>query len=150
MSESIKIKINNAIKNAMKAQDKKLTGTLRFINASFKQYEVDEQKELTDEIAINLLNGMLKKRRASIDMYKQADRNDLVVQEEYELEVIKSFLPEPLTDQQIQIIIQDAIKEVNAASIKDMSKVLNIVKPKVLGRADLSSIGSMVKSILGN
>ncbi len=132
----------------MKAGDKERLGTLRLISAEIKQKEVDERTELSDDDMLVLLDKMLKQRRESIAQYRDAGREDLLAVEEKEVEVINDYLPEALTELEINDMIHSAITETQAASIKDMGKVMATLKPQMQGRADMSVVSAQIKKAL--
>ena len=134
----------------MKAGDKKRLGVIRLILAAIKQREVDERIELDDEQVIVVLDKMLKQRRESIRQYRDAGRDDLAEVEEAEIIVIQEFLPESLTDTEIDSIIEAAISDAGASSIRDMGKVMAILKPKMQGRADMSHVSAKIKQNLAD
>lgn len=144
----MKQKILEDLKTAMRAQDKARVGALRLITAAIKQFEVDQRVEMSEAELVGTLDKLAKQRRESIDLYKQANRQDLVDQEQYELDLINSYLPTPLSQDEIQTLIKEALQETGATSIKDLGKVMNYLKPKLLGRADLSSISAQLKEHL--
>lgn len=143
-----KNKIQEDIKTAMRAQDKKCVGALRLITAAIKQFEVDHRVEATDEKIIELLDKLAKQRRESLEFYHKAERQDLVDKEQYELDIILSYLPQALSSEELQTLIENAIKETGASSIKDLGKLMNILKPQLLGRADLSAVSAQLKARL--
>ena len=145
---SIKQAIMDDIKAAMKAQDKEKLSTLRLVSAAFKQVEVDERKELSDDDVMTILTKMVKQRRESITQFTQGNRMDLVEVEEKELAIIMAYLPTPLSETEISEIIKAAIAESGASSIKDMAKVMAIAKPKLQARADMSKVSGIIKSLL--
>lgn len=136
------------IKSAMKAGDKPRLATLRLISAAIKQREVDERTELDEENVIALLDKLLKQRRESIAQFAKAGREDLVAQEEQEAMLIQTYLPAPLTDAQITSIIESAVSASGATSVKDMGKVMGLVKPQLQGRADMASVSKTIKARL--
>lgn len=136
------------IKTAMKAGDKTRLATLRLISAAIKQREVDERIELDEPSTIELLDKLLKQRRESIAQYSKANRDDLVAQEQAEAELIQTYLPAQLSDEEIAQIIDKAISETSASSVKDMGKVMGMVKPAMQGRADMSSVSQTIKARL--
>jgi len=140
--------IKSEMKSAMKAGDKKRLGVIRLILAAIKQREVDERIELDDEQVIIVLDKMLKQRRESIRQYRDAGRDDLAEVEEAEIVVIKEFLPESLTDAEIDSMIESAVSDTDAASIRDMGKVMAVLKPKMQGRADMSLVSAKIKQKL--
>ena len=145
---SLKIKLQDDVKSAMKAGEKTLLATLRLIMAAIKQIEVDERKELTDADVIVVLDKMCKQRRESIEQYEKANRSDLVDVEQAELEILKQYLPAALSDNEVTALIDAAINETGAESIRDMGKVMAIIKPKALGRADMSQVSVQIKARL--
>lgn len=144
----LKANITEQMKDAMRAKDKVRLGTIRLILAELKRIEVDERIELDDARVLTVLDKMVKQRRDSITQYEAAERPELADKEQQELEVIKTFLPQPLSDAEITQIIDDAIAESGASTMQDMGKVMAIVKPQVQGRADIGRISGLVKQKL--
>ncbi len=147
MSET-RQRILDDIKTAMKAGDKPRLATLRLMSAAIKQREVDERKDLGEEEVIGLLDKMLKQRRESIEQYAKAKRDDLVAQEQSEIEQIQTYMPAQLTSEEITAIVDQAISDSGASSIKDMGKVMGLVKPLMQGKADMSAVSQSIKSRL--
>ncbi len=145
---ALKQQIQTDMKTAMKSGDKFRLKTIRMLLAGIKQREVDERIVLTDEQVIVVLEKMIKQRQESVKQYQQAQRQDLADQEAQEIEILQTYLPEPLTDAEISEIIQQAFAETNASSMKDMAKVMGLIKPQVQGRADLGKISATVKQQL--
>ncbi|WP_198243697.1 GatB/YqeY domain-containing protein [methane-oxidizing endosymbiont of Gigantopelta aegis] len=145
---SLKATITDAMKAAMKSGDKARLGTIRMILAAIKQIEVDERIELDDNRIIAVLDKMLKQRRESIRQYRDANRQDLAEIEEAEIQIIQDFLPKALSTEEIQKLIDQAISETGASSIKDMGKVMGILKPKMQGRADMAVVSAQIKTAL--
>ena len=133
----------------MKGGDKARLAVVRLMLAAVKQREVDERIELDDSQVLAVLDKMVKQRRDSIQQYGEAGRDDLVAQEAAEIEVIQEFLPTALSDDEINAIIEAAIAETGAESMRDMGKVMGIVKPQVQGRADVGQVSGRVKQRLG-
>ena len=146
---SLKNRIQEDVKTAMRAGEKARLAALRLITAAIKQVEVDSRKEMGDSDVIAVLDKMCKQRRESIEHYSKADRNDLVEVEEAELAIITEYLPQALTEKEIAALIEDAIRETGASSIKDMGKVMAIIKPKAQGRADMGKLSGQIKAKLG-
>jgi len=146
---SLKTTLLDAMKSAMREKQKERLGAIRLVLAEIKKVEVDERIELPDDRILAILDKMQKQRRDSISQFEQAGRDDLVAKEQAELEVIAEFLPEPLSQDELKALIDGAISESGAESMKDMGKVMAIVKPKAQGRADMSEISKAVKSRLG-
>lgn len=148
MSGSIKQTLDEAMKAAMRAQQKQRLGAIRLIQAAFKQKEVDERIVISDEIALQILDKMVKQRRESIKQFEVAKRQDLIDIEQFELGVIQEFLPAALDAEQIQKVIADAIKATGATTAKDMGQVMAIVKPQLQGRADMGEVSKTIKTLL--
>lgn len=145
---TLKERITDDMKACMKAKEKERLGTIRLILSALKQVEVDERIELDDERIIVILDKMLKQRRESIKQYRDAGREDLAAVEEAEIVVIQEFLPKPLSEQEIEAMIAAAIAETKASSVKDMGKVMGLLKPKMQGCADMAVVGSKIKTAL--
>ncbi len=137
------------MKAAMKGGDKARLGVIRLILAAIKQREVDERIELDDSQVLAVLDKMVKQRRDSIQQYEDAGRDELAAAEAAEIEVIQDFLPAELSAAEIDEIISAAIAETGAESMRDMGRVMGIVKPKVQGRADVGKVSGLVKQKLG-
>lgn len=142
-------RLKSEMKAAMKSRKKERLGVIRLILSATKQVEVDERIELDDARVIAVLDKMLKQRRESIKQYRDANRVDLAEIEEAEILVIQDFLPKALTEDEITEIVQAAISESSASSIKDMGKVMGIVRPKMIGRADMAVVSTKIKALLG-
>ncbi len=134
----------------MRLQDKAKLAVIRLIQAAIKQQEVDQRITLDDEQVLGTLAKMIQQRRDSIKQFEAAARDDLVEKEIFEIGIIQEYLPAQLSHAEIQSLIQQAIQEVSAASIRDMAKVMNILKPKLQGRADIGEVGSLIKSQLAS
>ncbi|KTD02773.1 GatB/YqeY domain-containing protein [Fluoribacter gormanii] len=145
---TIKERLNNDVKDAMRAKDKELLSTLRLITAAVKQVEVDERIEVDNERMLVILDKMSKQRKESIAQYEKANRNDLVAQEQFELDIIKKYLPEPLSEAEIKQMVQDAIASTGAEKMADMGKVMALLKPSLQGRADMAQVSAMIKAQL--
>ena len=141
-------RIKNDMIKAMKEKDKFKLSVIRMIKASIDKERIDKKIEITDEVVIDVLAKELKTREESILEFDKAGRTDLVEDLDKEIEIIKEYLPEPLTDEEIDKIISDAFKETEASSIKDMGKVMKIVTPKVKGRCDMKDVSSKIKAKL--
>lgn len=149
MANSLKEQIQEDMKTAMRAKDKQRLATIRLIQAAIKQKEVDERIELSDDQVIAVLEKMLKQRRDSIEQYGKAGRQDLVDQESFEVGIIQTYMPQPLSQEELETLISEAISESGATSAKDMGKIMGILKPKVQGRADMKAISAQIKQKLG-
>jgi uncharacterized protein len=145
---SLKDQITEDMKTAMRAKDSERLGTIRLLLAALKQKEVDERIELGDAEVISVLEKMIKQRRESIAQYEKAARTDLVEAEKFELGVLSAYLPQQLGDTEIQKEIQAAVTESGASGIKDMGKVMALLKARLAGRADMGRVSTLVKSRL--
>ncbi|MGD8843265.1 MAG: GatB/YqeY domain-containing protein [Gammaproteobacteria bacterium] len=145
---SLKADLQQDVKDAMRAGDKRRLGVIRLINAAIKQREVDERIELDDAQVTAVLDKMAKQRRESIEQYQKAGRNDLAEQEQFELDILKGYLPEQLSEAEIEGLIESAVAATGAATIKDMGKVMGQLKPKLAGRADMGAVGARIKAKL--
>lgn len=150
MSESLKTRIDAAMKEAMRARDKQRLGAIRLIQADCKRIEVDERIELDDARVLAVLDKMAKQRKDSVRQYEAAEREDLAAQERFELDVIAEFLPEQLADDEIDALIAKAVAETGAASMADMGKVMAVLRSEVQGRADMGQVSARVRAHLGN
>ena len=146
---SLKDRIQQDVKDAMRAKDKSRLAAIRLITAAIKQREVDERIELDDAQVTTVLDKMAKQRRESISQFEKAGRDDLIAQEVMELEIIQSYLPEQLGEDEINALIDTAMQATGATSIKDMGKVMGQLKPKLQGRADMSAVSALIKARLG-
>jgi hypothetical protein len=146
---SLKARITEDMKTAMRAQDKPRLGVIRLILAAIKQIEVDTRLELDEIATIAVLDKMIKQRRESIRQYTDAGRTDLVDQEVFELGIIQGYLPQQLSESELTTLIQQGIAETAAASVRDMGKVMNWIKPKAQGRTDMGKLSGQIKTLLG-
>lgn len=146
---TIREQLNNDIKDAMRAKSKELLSTLRLITAAVKQIEVDERIEVNDERMLAILDKMTKQRKESIAQYEKANRNDLVAQEQFELNIIAKYMPEPLSTVEIEQLVNEAITSTHAEKIADMGKVMAYLKSTLQGRADMAQVSALIKARLG-
>jgi uncharacterized protein len=144
----LKDQVNSDIKQAMRAKDKKTLDALRLILAAIKQIEVDERIEVDDDRMLIILNKLAKQRNESITQFRSANRLDLVSQEEFELSLITQYLPEPLSEADVEHYIQQAISELNASKMSDMGAVMTHLKPHLQGRTDMSRVSLLIKKRL--
>lgn len=150
MSDSaLKLEIKQAQKDAMRAKDKDRLKTVRAVLAAIKDVEVNERIELDDTRILAVLDKMQKQRRDSISQFDAAGRDDLSEVEKKELEVISQFLPAQLTDQEIDQLIDQAISDTGASSMREMGQVMGALKPKMQGRADMAQVSKRIKAKLG-
>ena len=146
---TLKDQIQEDVKSAMRARDQKRLTALRLITAAIKQVEVDERIEMDDKGVLTVLDKMVKQRRDSLEQYQKAGRDDLAAQEEFELELISVYLPEPLGDDELAALIKQAVADTGASTIRDMGAVMNQLREQVQGRADMKAVSSAVKQQLG-
>lgn len=144
----LKDRLQEAVKDAMRARDKERLSTLRLVMAGIKQREVDERIEMDDSQLIALLDKMCKQRRESISQYEAANRQDLAEKEAAELTIIQEFLPQPLTEAELETLIKQTISDLDASGMKDMGKVMGVLKPIIAGRADGGLVSQKVKQYL--
>lgn len=148
MSE-LKAQITAAMKDAMRAKDKERLGTIRMMLAEFQRVEVDERIELDDTRTLAILDKMAKQRRDAAQQFRDAGRDDLADQEDREITVIQEFLPQALTEAEINQLIDAAMADTGASSMQDMGKVMGVLKPQVQGRADMGAVSQLIKARLG-
>ena len=146
---SLKGTITDDMKTAMKAGDKDRLKVVRLILAAIKQVEVDSRKELDDAGTLGVLDKMVKQRRDSVEQFEKGGREDLAAIERAEIEVLETYLPEQLSDAELDAMIDEVITAVGAESIRDMGKVMGAIKAKAAGRADMGAVGARVKARLG-
>lgn len=145
---SLKQQINDQVKTAMRARDRERLGTLRLVTAAIKQKEVDERIELDDSAVLAVLDKMAKQRRESIEQFESAGRTELAEKEKAELAILAEFLPEQLSDEELDRLIADAIASSGASEMKDMGAVMGVLKPQVQGRADMKAVSGAVRARL--
>ena len=149
MTESnLKEIITESMKSAMKARDKNRLKTIRLALSEIKRVEVDTRNEQTDAQIITILDKMVKQRRESIKQFKIGGRQELAAQEELEIEILNEFLPQALSEDEINSLIHSAIANSQAESVQDMGKVMAVIKPQVIGRADMAIISKKIRSLL--
>ena len=145
---SLKEQINQDLKAAMKAKDTQKRDALRLLTSAFKQIEVDERKELSDEDVVKIIQKQVKQRNDSIAQYKEAGRDDLVAKEQAEIDCYTCYLPKQLSDDELQTQLRKIIEQVGATSMKDMGKVMGAATKELAGKADGKRINAAVKSLL--
>jgi hypothetical protein len=146
---SLKERITDDMKAAMRSGEKERLGVIRMITSAIKQREVDERISLDDTQVLSVLEKMLKQRKESVVQFQAGNRQDLVDKEAAEITLLQGYLPSQLSDSEIDALIKDAIAATGAASIKDMGKVMGLIKGKAQGRADMAAIGAKIKAKLG-
>ena len=144
----LKIQITDDMKSAMRSKDSFRLGTIRLLLAAIKQKEVDERIDLVDSDIISIIDKMLKQRRDSIEAFNKANRNDLVEKEESELKVLQEYMPQQLTEKEVEKVIIDTIESVGANSMKDMGAIMNILKPKLAGKTNMADVSKKIKTKL--
>ena len=144
-----KTALTNAMKDAMRNKEKERLNVIRMALAAFKQIEVDERIEVDETRSLTLLDKMMKQRKDSFQQYNDAGRDDLAKIEAFEMTVIQEFLPEALSEAEIDALIKDAIGKTGASEMKDMGKVMGMLKPQVQGKADMGEVGKKIKAALG-
>jgi uncharacterized protein YqeY len=147
---ALKEKITVDMQDAMRSKDSEKLNAIRLLQSSIKQKEVDDRVEIDDTMILNIIEKMLKQRRDSIEAFKKANRNDLVVKEEFEVKLLQTYMPEPLSSEDVEKEIDSAIKAVDAKSMKDMGAVMSVVKLKVSGRANMAEVSQKIKEKLTN
>lgn len=148
MADTLKSRINDAMKEAMRARNKERLATIRLILAALKQREVDERITLDDTAVLAVLDKMMKQRRDSVSQYRAADRNDLADREEAEIAVIAEYMPQPLSESELTGLIDSAVNESGASSMAQMGAVMALLRPQVQGRADMGAVSAAVKARL--
>ncbi|MFC1696554.1 GatB/YqeY domain-containing protein [Pseudomonadota bacterium] len=147
---SLKSRIQEDVKTAMRAHERERLAALRLVTAAIKQKEVDERIDLSDTQVLAVLDKMVKQRRESLEQYEKAGREDLAAKERFELDLIQTYLPEPLGEDELEALIQSAIAGVGASSIRDMGSVMGALQSQVQGRADMKAVSQAVKKQLSS
>jgi len=145
---SLKLRITDDMKAAMRAKETARLGTIRLLLAAIKQREVDERIELDDAAVSSIVEKLIKQRKDSISQFQAAGRDDLVAAEQAELIVLQAYLPEQLSAAEIEAAVAAAIAEAGAASARDMGKVMGLLKPRLVGRADMGQVSALIKARL--
>ena len=146
----LKEKITVDMHDAMRSKNSEKLNAIRLLQSSIKQKEVDDRLEIDDSMILVIIEKMLKQRRDSIEAFKKANRNDLVAKEEFEVKILQAYMPEPLSSEDVEKEIDSAIKATDAKSMKDMGSVMNVVKLKVSGRANMAEVSQKIKEKLTN
>ena len=147
---SLKEKINEDMKSAMRSKDVALLGTIRLIQAAIKQKEVDERILVDDSSVISIIEKMLKQRNDSIEAFKKANRTDLVDKEEFEVSVLKNYMPEQMNAEEVEKIIQEVIKKIGASSMREMGPVMAKAKEILSGKANMAEVSKIIKAKLSS
>ena len=148
-AQSLKDRITEDMKTAMRGGEKERLGTIRMLQAAIKQREVDERITLDDAQVLAVIEKMIKQRKESIAQFEQGNRADLAAKEKTEIDLLQAYLPAQLSDAEIDALIREAIAATGAASIKDMGKVVGAIKAKAAGRADMGAVSARIKAALG-
>ena len=147
---ALKEKITVDMQDAMRSKDSEKLNAIRLLQSSIKQKEVDDRVEIDDTMILNIIEKMPKQRRDSIEAFKKANRDDLVAKEEFEVKLLQTYMPEPLSSEDVEKEIDSAIKAADAKSMKDMGTVMSAVKLKVSGRANMAEVSQKIKEKLTN
>ena len=146
---SLREHIQTEIKDAMRAKEQKRLDALRLLSAAIKQREVDERITLNDDQVIDVISKMLKQRKDSVSQFEAAGRTDLADQENYEIQLLQTYLPAQLSEAEVTAVIKEVIAATGATSAKDMGKVMGMLKPKIAGKADMGVVSTKIKELLG-
>lgn len=144
----IKDRIREDMKVAMRSHDAARLSTIRLLLAAIKQREIDEQIEAGDEDVLAVIGKMVKQRRDSVEQYRSGGREDLAANEQAEIDVLSTYLPQQLSDEEVAAIVEEAVAEVGMTGMAAMGKVMSVVKPRVNGRADLGKVSALIKARL--
>jgi uncharacterized protein YqeY len=147
---SLKLQITEEMKTAMRAQDKTRLTVIRLILAAIKQKEVDERIELTDAHILSIFEKMIKQRRESIEHFEKAGRQELVDQENFEINLIQTYMPKQLSEEEIESLIAKAVLDTQAKSMQDMGKLMAVLKPELTGKADMNLVSKKIKEKLSS
>lgn len=148
MSNLLKDRIQEDMKSAMRAKDARRLGVIRLLLAAVKQREIDERISLDDSQVLAVIDKMIKQRHDAIDQFQSAGRNDLAEQEQFEISVLSEYLPPALNDTEIAELLEAAIANSGATSMRDMGKVMGLLKPQLQGRADMGAVSAKIKAAL--
>lgn len=143
-------RILNDIKEAMKAQDKELLSVIRMVKGAMQLEEINLKRKLNDDEVISVIQKQIKTRKESIEEFKKANRNDLVEKTSKEVEILNKYMPEQLSNEEINKIIDEAFELIKPTSMKDMGKIMGKINPKIKGKADMSYVSSTIKEKLNN
>ncbi len=149
MAYDLKSRIQEDVKDAMRARDRQRLGALRLITAAIKQKEVDDRVELDDAAVVSVLEKMIKQRRDSIEQYQKGGRQELAAREAYEIELIRNYMPAAMDDSELEALIDATLRQTGASGMKDMGKVMAALKARVQGRADMGAVSAKVRARLG-
>ncbi len=147
---TLRTRLEDDLKAAMRARDRRRVEALRYILSGIKQKEVDERTALDDAGLLALLDKMVKQRKDSVEQYERGGRADLAEQERYEIEILQAYLPEPASEAEIERLIDEALAVTGASSVREMGKVMGVLKPRLQGRADMGAVSARVKAKLSS
>ena len=148
MPSELKARLQADMKTAMKAREKERLGTIRLALAALKQREVDDRIELDDSMVLSIIDKMVKQRRDSLAQFEAADREDLAAQERLEIDILLGYLPRQLSESEVEALVEAAVANTGAASMKEMGAVMGVLRPQVQGRADMQMVSAKVKTRL--
>lgn len=143
---TLKTTIQDDIKSAMKSKETEKLATLRLLSAALKQKEVDERIELDDAQVVAIIDKMIKQRKESIQQFTNGNRPDLAEKEQSEIDILQIYMPQGLSEDEIKILVDQAVAEVGATSVRDMGKVMNVLRSQTAGRADMTVVSNLVKA----
>lgn len=146
---SLKARINDDMKAAMRGGEKLRLGTIRMLMAAIKQREVDDRREMADADVLQIVEKLIKQRREAATQFASASRSDLEAKETEEAAILAAYLPAALSDAEVRALVEEAVASTGAAGVRDMGKVINALRPKLQGRADMSQVSGLVKARLG-
>lgn len=145
---TLKAKIQQDMSEALRSKNAERLGTMRLLWAAIRQREIDDRIELDDIEVLAVIDKMIKQRKDSIEQFRAGNRLELAEREEAEIKILQSYLPQPLSEEEIKSLIKDAIEETNASSVRDMGKVMAILKPKIQGKCDVSKVNAQIREAL--
>lgn len=147
---TLKERINEDMKSALRAKETQRLSAIRLLLAAVKQREVDERKDLSDPDVVVVIDKMIKQRRESISQYERANRQDLAQAEQYELTVLQGYMPQAMSDAEVEAAVAAAVRTTGAAAMADMGKVMAVLKPQLAGRADMAKVSALVRARLAS
>lgn len=147
---SLKARINEDMKAAMRGGEKLRLGTIRMLMAAIKQREVDDRREMAEGDVLQIVEKLIKQRREAATQFASAGRSDLEARETEEAAILAAYLPAALSDAEVRALLEEAVASTGAAGVRDMGKVMNALRPKLQGRADMSQVSNLVKARLGS
>ena len=150
MSQELKARLQDDMKNAMRSKEKERLVVIRSVIASIKQREIDDQIELDNTQVLAVIDKLVKQRRDSVQQFRDANREDLAEKEAWEMSVLQEYLPPALSEAELEVLINEAISATGAQSMKEMGKVMGYVKPKAQGKADMSQVSALIKQKLNS